>query len=178
MISFSDTAHVPISSAGVQNRTFPPEDAARSLDAAFEVRIVKMFAIPSEHEIHSMDGRQRKVNGIRSGVYGYNLAFEQVAGEGLGIFGLIQQRNSGQHGLPCGGHLRVANRNFVQNDGRSEYLVFTSALVPPLSRRLLIGGNPNERTRSRREIARDGRLDVKFRQAHRCILPECPAEAE
>ena len=43
-------------------RAFPSKCATRGLDAAFEMRIVEMLAIPSEQEIHSMDGCKRKVN--------------------------------------------------------------------------------------------------------------------
>lgn len=142
-------------------RALEAQALARGRDAAFEFQIVDVRAIPRQEILHPMHGGEGDVEGVRCRGRRDDAAHQAALGECIGFGCVGKEWNPREHVEPFAGEFGVALGRLSHHDRRDEQFIFVAAKVPPVLRRLLIGGNSRQRTASRDEVAGDGGFEVE-----------------
>jgi hypothetical protein len=86
------------------HRTGKTDSAAGGLDPAFQSRMVDVFAVSGEQEVHAMHGGQGHMDCVRRGHGGDDLIFEQECDQGIGGSDRSQPWQSLKHREAFGDH--------------------------------------------------------------------------
>jgi len=144
MISFSGIGSDLHQFSGcADERAGEAELAAHSFDAALDMQVVNVDAVPREKILHAVNGGEGNVDGIARGFDRDGVFDEQVLRQGIGPGRIGKLRDACEFTPAFRHELRVSLRSLAQGDAGNEQAVVLPLGVPPLAGRLLVCERPS-----------------------------------
>ncbi len=125
-----------------------------------ELRVRDVGAVPGEKVVHSMDGGDCDVKGVRQRLERQEVLGDDLQPEPLGRVRQLEDGNVDQEGHAPRNRFGIASTRLLDDERRHEQLEVTLPGPPPVFRDLLMPGHDQIPRRARGEVADDGRLKV------------------
>ena len=126
---------------------------ARSSDLRLQEGVGNVCAVPRQENIDAIDRSYTYVQTVKCSLLGQTMAEFSAAASASASSGLARTGRSARNHLSLGGGGRITGCTLRNDNFRNEKSAFATARLPPFSCHLLISGNYQVATRTRRQIA-------------------------
>ena len=140
-------------------KSSPAANAANLIDNR---RIRDVSAIPSQKEVHCVNGCNRDVHSVRRGLPRNQSAPENHFRQILRRTGHFQNRDIVESRFACLGSSLIPSPTFQKDQTRHEQPIPMAALIPPLPSRLLLAGGNNVTAGACGQKARNRRFEINL----------------
>lgn len=125
-----------------------------------ELGVRDVGAVPGQEVVHSMDGGDGYMKGVRQRLERQKVLGDDLQAESLGRVGQLENGNIDKKGHAPRNRFGVAPTGLLDDERRDEQLEVALPGPPPVFRDLLMPGHDEVPRRTRGEVADDGRLEV------------------